>query len=341
MKTESGSKSSQACRPTVEPASMTAHPTAALLPITVMNFQHLCRTGVTPVVHSAEYRLLDIIHDINHRRVNLTCFRQGQIVKACLPEQHLEALKPFVGQTVKIDAHPSSTCYEPVLSVQSLTLVERAQDPLITFVPLWLDPAQQGLFWELVRLISELDAQYRDLVQEVFRQGHTLEAFLDRPASLGYHHSTRGGLLAHTIEVALDCEQACRRHPTVNASLTITGALLHDIGKCQEYQPRKSGPYSHGRTQSGALQMHKTQGVRMVTIAAHLCQAALQMTDEVCHLIMAVNGPQYMGLPEIKMAEGAILQSADGRSSNVNLFEIKHRTKMNWDQFDGQYRSPS
>lgn len=341
MKAESGSKSSQTYRPEVEPSSITTHPTAALLPITVRNFQHLCRTAVPPVLHSSEYRLLGITHDVDHRRVNLTCFGQGQIVKACLPEQHLEALKPFVGQTVKIDAHPSSVGYESVLSVQNLTLVERSQDPLLTFVPLWLDPTQQGLFAELVRLVSELDASYRDLVREVFRQGNTLEAFLDRPASLGFHHNTRGGLLAHTIEVALDCEQACRCHPTVNASLTITGALLHDIGKVFEYERRTCGPYKFGRSQTGTLEMHKTQGVAMVSIAAHLCQADPLMTSEICHLLMAVDGPQYMGLPNIKMAEAAILQSADGRSSNVNLFVTKHESKTNWDRFGGQYPRPS
>lgn len=318
---------------------MTKHSIATLQPITVTSFQHLCRKGITPVLHSAEFRLLSFSHNAERHRLELNCFRQGQHVKATLPELNFEALKPFVGKTVRLDFHQTSSGFEPLLSIQYLNALEKASDPLATVMPLWLDPAQHSLFGALCRLVSQLDAPYRELVWQVFRDDKMLSAFLDRPASLGFHHNTRGGLLAHTVEVALDCEQACIRYPGVNTSLTVAGALLHDIGKCQEYLQYSANRY--GRSQTGELEMHKTQGVRIVTIAAHLCQSDPLMVSEICHLLVAANGQQYMGLPNLKMAEAAILQSADGRSSSVNLFQKKHRSTMNWDRFGGQYRAPT
>lgn len=308
-------------------------------PISVSSFQKLIKTSTAPDLHSAQFRLLSFSHNIEHRRLELNCFRQGQYVKGTLKESHMEALAPYVGKTVRIDFHQTSAGFEPLLSIQYLSDAGRALDPLLTFMPLWLDPAQHVLFNELGRLVSQLDAPYRSLVQEVFRDDQTLEAFLDRPASLGFHHKTRGGLLAHTIEMALDCERACVGHPGVNASLTVAGALLHDIGKCQEY--RKVSPGRYGRTQMGELEMHKTQGVRMVALAAHRCHADPLMVGEICHILVAANGQQYMGLPTVKMAEAAIVHSADGRSSSVNLFEIKHPKTTNWDSFGGQYRAPT
>jgi len=318
---------------------MTTHPIAALQPITANSFGHLSRTPITRVLDSAEFRLLSFSQNTEHRRMDLNCFRQGRHVRATLPLMTYDAFKPFVGKTVRLDFHQASLGFEPLLSIQYMSAVEDPSDPLVTFMPLWLDPAQHGLFDELVRLVGQLDAPYRDLVQEVFRDDEMLSAFLDRPASLGFHHNKRGGLLAHTLEVALDCEQACSRYPGVNASLTVAGALLHDVGKCQEYQ--QNSPNRYRRSHSGELEMHKTQGVRIVSIAAHQCHADPLMASEICHLLMAANGPQYMGLPNVKMAEAAILQSADGRSSSVNLFEPKHPRTMNWDPFGGQYRAPT
>lgn len=317
---------------------MTKH-SLAPQPISVANFQNLSRTGITPVLHSAELRLLSFSHNAEHRRLELNCFRQGRHLKATLPELNFEALKPFVGKTVRLDFHQVSAGFEPLLSIQHLSAVAKASDPLATFMPLWLDPAQQGLFGELGRLVSQLDAPYQELVREVFRDDQMLSAFLERPASLGFHHNTRGGLLAHTLEVALDCEQARTRYQEVNANLTVAAALLHDIGKCQEYSQYSPGHY--GRSQMGPLEMHKTQGVRLVTLAAHLCQSDPLMVSELCHILVAANGQQYMGLPTPKMAEAAIVQSADGRSSSVNLFEIRHRSTTNWERFGGQYRAPA
>ena len=165
------------------------------------------------------------------------------------------------------------------------------------------------------------------------------EAFLDRPASLGHHHNGQGGLLEHTVEVARDCEQTCANYTSVNASLTICGALLHDIGKVEEYSRISRGQYS--RSHVGELEMHKIIGIGIVKEAGRICHSDPIMLSEVCHLLAACNGQQYMGLPNHKMAEPVILQGADAQSAAIDLHRRKHKLVTNWSRFGGQYQLPN
>lgn len=341
MKADSVSKGSQTCRTAVVTPIMTTQDPADIVSSSMSKYRLQCTTGNPPVVHTAEFRLLSFNFNPERHRVDINCFSQGQCMKAILELRMFEALEPFAGKTVWIDYSQLSSGYEPLLCIYRLGAVQKAQNPLFTYIPLWLDDEQKDLFGEFVRLVNLLDEPYRDLVLEVFRDDQVLEAFLDRPASLGFHHNTQGGLLAHTVEVALDCEQACKLYPTLNASLVITSALLHDIGKCQEYQKCDAGRHRYSRSQMGELEMHKTQGVRVVSLAANQCQTDPLMVSEICHAIMAANGPEYMGLPFVKMAEAALVQNADSRSSSINQFETNRASKVNFAQFGGQYMVPA
>jgi hypothetical protein len=295
------------------------------------------RTEQSPsATRSGEFRLLALTHDVEHHRLDLSCFRQGHHMKATMSDAYIRVIKLLVGRTVQLDFEPSSGKHESAPHVTMLSPVTKAVDPLLTIKPEWLDPAQQGLYREMGRLVSRLDEPYRQLVREVFRDDKTLQAFLDLPASLDFHRNKRGGLLAHTVEVALDCEQACGRHAGINASLAVAAALLHNIGKCQEYVRYQNGTY--GRTPEGELELHQIQGLRILTLAADRCQAPARLVSEICHVLIAQNGPQYMGLPIPKLPEVAIVQSADSRSSTVNLFQTKHQSTFNWDRFGGRYR---
>jgi putative nucleotidyltransferase with HDIG domain len=295
------------------------------------------RTERSPsMTGSGEFRLLALTHDVEHHQLELSCFRQGHHMKATMSDAYSRVLKALVGRTVQLDFEPSSGKHESAPHVTMLSPVTKAVDPLLTIKPEWLDSNQHSLYREMRRLVSRLDEPYRDLVRAVFRDDKTLQAFLDLPASLDFHHNKRGGLLAHTVDVALDCEQACGRHAGINASLAVAAALLHDVGKCHEYVRYQNGTY--GRTPEGELELHKIQGLRILTLAADRCQAPARLVSEICHVLIAQNGAQHMGLPIPKLPEVDIVQSADSRSSTVNLFQTKHQSTFNWDRFGGRYR---
>lgn len=65
---------------------------------------------------------------------------------------------------------------------------------------------------------------------------HHWDKFSIWPASRGHHHSWRGGLLEHTIEV---CDIGLKIIDALNLNIDIdnflVAAILHDIGKIKEY----------------------------------------------------------------------------------------------------------
>ena len=49
------------------------------------------------------------------------------------------------------------------------------------------------------------------------------------------HHAYLGGLLEHTLAVSQLAEMITGSYPTLDKDLLLTGALLHDIGKTEEF----------------------------------------------------------------------------------------------------------
>lgn len=179
----------------------------------------------------------------------------------------------------------------------------------------WLDARHLPAFLNLQALLGQLDDAWRVFVAEILGGEGTLQAFLNRPASLNFHHNWAGGLLTHTVDVAVDCAQVCDRRPDADRSLTIAAALLHDVGKCIEYEPCR---YGFRRSAAGEREMHKTLGVRMIERAAQRCHATEPMVSRLVHCVVAANGPDYMGLPRLKMLEAVLLQTADARSAFID-----------------------
>jgi putative nucleotidyltransferase with HDIG domain len=179
--------------------------------------------------------------------------------------------------------------------------------------PNWLAPDLHQTYDQFVHLVSELDEQYSRLVVSIFSDEQTLQKFLDRPASLGFHHAWRGGLFEHSVDVALECAAACERRPNLNTSLVVTAALLHDIGKIVEYEPSPWGGYR--RSSIGELEMHKISGIKMISVVATEIRTAPDVLARILHCIAAAPGPDYMGLPRPKLPESNILQTSDSRSS--------------------------
>jgi putative nucleotidyltransferase with HDIG domain len=300
-----------------------------LTPIVVTNRSRFNSKFVVQLHVKGEFRLLNVRYQQELNRAELQLYGFDRHTKAYLSASHLNRLFRYVGKTVKVEYLTETAGYEPVLAIQRLEFADSASNPLATLMPLWLkDAGQKTDYAEFCRLVGLMETSYSNLVHEVFSNDTLLQAFLNRPASLAHHHSTLGGLFAHSVEVALDCEQACVRRPSANASLTVAAALLHDIGKCEEYQQMASGKFYRGST--GELEMHKIQGVGIVKLAGDRCNADPMLISEIVHCMSAANGPEYMGLPKQKMLEAVILQTADSRSSLADQYESPRGVSTGW-----------
>ena len=108
----------------------------------------------------------------------------------------------------------------------------------------------------LVGLIqTEVDEPHlRQLLQNIFTDPQVQKRFKQCPAAKSLHHAYIGGLLDHTLSVMQLSLPLCRHYPSLNRSLLLAGAALHDLGKIEELHWGKSIDY----TDEGRLVGHIT-----------------------------------------------------------------------------------
>ena len=78
------------------------------------------------------------------------------------------------------------------------------------------------------------------------------EDFYSYPAAKRFHHAMVGGLSFHTVSMLRIAKSLLKIYPDLNASLLISGIILHDIGKTIEL----SGPVSTEYTLKGKMMGH-------------------------------------------------------------------------------------
>jgi len=120
--------------------------------------------------------------------------------------------------------------------VGELRLVEEGTADL-DLVPSLEPDRIKSLTEELFELIASVeDLPLKMLLQSFFSEKPFLESFKYSPSAIKYHHAYVGGNLEHTINVARVVDLLSVRYPRIDRDLAITGALLHDVGKLQEYK---------------------------------------------------------------------------------------------------------
>ncbi len=106
----------------------------------------------------------------------------------------------------------------------------------------------------------------RNFVKNVLLQPDVALKFIQCPASLSYHHNYQGGLLTHSLEVALMFLQN-KSLKQLEKDTGVVAALLHDVGKTQTLTPDLK------RTAIGTLVDHDK-------LTLQLCSVALETLSE-------------------------------------------------------------
>lgn len=120
----------------------------------------------------------------------------------------------------------------------------------------------KGELRELVALVE--DKHLRELLDKIFNDPKLGEAYCLAPAAKNYHHAYLGGLLEHSVSVGQLAVLMCDHYPGIDKSLLIAGALLHDIGKIDEFNYATRIDYST----EGRLKGHIVIGDQLVAEAA-------------------------------------------------------------------------
>jgi 3'-5' exoribonuclease len=222
---------------------------------------------------------------------------------------------------VGIRARVGSYKERPQLTIQSIEALTVADEELAHWVP--SSPRDRAeMERELDLLVRSVgDEGLRLLLQRcVGRQSLLGRQFRLHPAAKRNHHAYLGGLLEHSISVAAACHRLCAHYLAQGARLdrdiTVTAALLHDIGKVRELSSGRTFAY----TDEGHLLGHILIGLQIVVREAEsVPQIGPDRLLHLQHLIASHQGRLEWASPKVPQTmEALILHAADELDAKMN-----------------------
>ena len=173
---------------------------------------------------------------------------------------------------------------------------------------------------EVKALVSTIeDADYRAVCEEMLRRHEA--AFRTIPAAKSVHHGFLSGLLMHTLNMLRLADFLSAQYAdTVNRSLLLTGTLLHDFAKEQEFTFSELGLVTDYSTK-GQLLGHLVMGAQEVAAIA----AELDLPEEKAtlleHLILSHHGQPEFGAAVLpQCAEAELLSLVDQIDSRMEIY---------------------
>lgn len=202
------------------------------------------------------------------------------------------------------------------LVVKTLAAVDPATVDTADFLP--VSPRNTDRMMAQLQELAETlqTTHFRDLLRRFFSDAAWVEKFKRAPAAKMMHHAYLGGLLEHTLSLSLLVKRVADHYSGIDRDLLMTGAILHDIGKIEEFEYQTRIDY----TDAGRLVNHIVIGLEM--LGRKLSEtpdfpehAALMLK----HLIVSHHGEREFGSPEPpKTLEGLLLNYLDEIDSKIN-----------------------
>lgn len=190
---------------------------------------------------------------------------------------------------------------------------------------------------------SVSDPELRRILGAVFGEREFFERFTRCPGAQTYHHAYIGGLLEHTVGVAGLCRSLADQYPHVDASLLITAALLHDVGKCDELAFDTAIEY----TDQGRLVGHVVLGVQRVrdTVMRGRVKVAPDRLMRLEHAILSHHGELEWGSPKRPSTFEALLlhhiDNLDAKAAGFSaLLSGAARVDESWTDASNLFRRP-
>lgn len=175
------------------------------------------------------------------------------------------------------------------------------------------------------------DPYLSKLLRFFFGDEEFVRRFRDAPASIQKHSNCIGGLLEHTLTVVEVCAHLQSIKPRMDLDLLIAGAILHDIGKMDEYVVTSNIDMSEG----GMLMGHIFIGAKQVEYAVDTIEDfPTRLRYKVVHMVLSSHGKYEYGSPRIpQFPEAIALHYADEMDAKVEqCIDIKEsaRTDDDW-----------
>ena len=125
------------------------------------------------------------------------------------------------------------------------------------------------------------------------------------PAAVSVHHDYACGLLMHTISMADIGDFLAKYYSNIDRDILITGILLHDMGKCIEFE----GPAVYKYSLEGKLLGHISIMASEVRNAAQQLGIKGETPLLLEHMVLSHHGQHEFGSPVLPLTKEALLLS--------------------------------
>ena len=229
---------------------------------------------------------------------------------------HLEKAAAKVGDFVQVQAAANEYRGALQLVIKALVPVQVQEVNAADFLPVTSRDVEQ-MFARLRALIDTIASPFLKALMNAFlRDGEFVRLFKRAPAAKKMHHAYLGGLLEHTLSMALLVDKIAGHYSGVDRDLLLVGAVLHDVGKLREFS------YDHmiDYTDEGRLLSHIVIGAEMVEAKVRTIEGfPSELAVMVKHLIVSHHGVREFGSPEPpKTIEAVLLNHIDEIDARVN-----------------------
>jgi 3'-5' exoribonuclease len=175
----------------------------------------------------------------------------------------------------------------------------------------------EKMFERLKTLTDSITSpELRALMDACWNDADLVQRFKRSPAAKKMHHAYLGGLIEHTLSMALLADKVAGHYNGVDRDLLIVGAVLHDIGKIRELTYDVNIDY----TDEGRLLSHIAIGLEIVHAKIQSIPGfPSEQTALIKHMIVSHHGAREFGSPEPpKTIEAVLLNYIDEIDSRVN-----------------------
>ncbi len=231
---------------------------------------------------------------------------------------------------------------KPQISINETTGGIRRCNPKEYDVSDFIPALEEERIKELFDVVKEEmksveNEQLKDLLTLFFDDSDFVKDYTHSPSAITHHHNYVGGNLEHTVGVIRLCNNICEMYPGINRDLVVTGAILHDVGKLNEYEATAA----IDKTSEGKFIGHIVIGDRwikdkIIELKNKGKDFDLDLENKLCHIILSHHGRYEFGSPRMpKIIEACVVHQADLMDSQVKNFiqkieESRKNTDEEW-----------
>lgn len=163
-----------------------------------------------------------------------------------------------------------------------------------------------------------IDDDYKAVAKNFFLRYE--DTYKNLPAARGVHHAFIHGLLLHTSEMLMLADFiSSRRTDIINRDLLLTGVIIHDVAKRDEYELNDLG-LATDYTKNGNLIGHLVMGYSDVVNVCKELNIPSDKTDLLCHMILSHHGnPEWGAAVKPMTAEAITLHLVDYIDSRLEI----------------------